>query len=512
MRTYEGYRRFKGAWRPSAAQRRVLDGLAAGRSNPQIAEELGLSVETVKWHVGQLLGETGCADRTAMAAWWQGRRPSGPPLAPLLAALALVGVLATVAAMPAVRAQLGRLVCYVPGVGVRSCEAPGLVAPGPVSVSRDSKTLTIHSLYSAEGQTHVRLEITGFPDLELTGDPAIDRQRLQADDGNAGVLQETRIGLRDEEGREYSHLPIPVPMGFGGPTAIPVGATRVPQPFTAEAVFEPLRPEVRAAEIVIEAPEPIGSWSVRVPVVPAGRDGLPAARAGGAGVTLHGITVDVAGATAENGQFAVRVRGRSAAPWGPVQALGGERPGRRLILRDERGRQYEERRSPPRAVQPDPGVFVDDLVFPPLAPDAGAVELLLPFVTVQESVGEARLTVPIGEARVGDRIPLETELRLGRYPVRVTGAEVVEQHGQRKLALMLDLGDWHEGRKLVRPARIVVPNGGRGFEGQFSSAGTAQWTRLQIPLIDDPPEEITVVFRDAHVAVEGPWRLPLPPP
>ena len=104
------------------------------------------------------------------------------------------------------------------------------------------------------------------------------------------------------------------------------------------------------------------------------------------------------------------------------------------------------------------------------------------------------------------------ESRLGRYPVQVRGAEIVEQGGQRKLALALDLGEWQDGRKLVRPARIEVLDGGRGFEGQFSTAETAQWTRLQIPLADHPPETLTILFRDAHVAVEGPWRLRVPRP
>ena len=225
MRTYQGYHRFKGAWRPTAAQARILNELAEGRTNPEIAARVGLSVETVKWHVAQLLAETGSTDRRALARWWReqtGRRT----LAPLLVATALAGLVAALVALPAVRAQLQRAACYVPSVGIRSCDAPGLVAPGPVSLSRDGATLTITSLYSADRTTHVRLEITGLPELELTGDPAIDVPRLTADDTNNRVLQATRISLRDADGREYAPLPIAVPMGFGG--AIRVGATRAP--------------------------------------------------------------------------------------------------------------------------------------------------------------------------------------------------------------------------------------------------------------------------------------------
>jgi DNA-binding CsgD family transcriptional regulator/sugar lactone lactonase YvrE len=100
MRTHEGYRRFKGAWQPSAAERRVLDELVAGRTNAEIAVRLGLSVETVKSHVSRVLGETGCADRAALARWWrdqQARQGRPPLLVPLLgwagrAAALLAGV------------------------------------------------------------------------------------------------------------------------------------------------------------------------------------------------------------------------------------------------------------------------------------------------------------------------------------------------------------------------------------------------------------------------------------
>jgi DNA-binding CsgD family transcriptional regulator len=83
MSRREGYRRIRGTWRPSAAQRRVLDGVAAGRTNAEIAAELGLSTETVKWHVAQLLAESGCEDRETLAAWWQRRREQ-PALVPYL--------------------------------------------------------------------------------------------------------------------------------------------------------------------------------------------------------------------------------------------------------------------------------------------------------------------------------------------------------------------------------------------------------------------------------------------
>jgi hypothetical protein len=59
----------------------VLDALTDGQTNAAIAAELGISAETVKWHVSELLVETGLPDRHELARWWAEKRmPSGLPL------------------------------------------------------------------------------------------------------------------------------------------------------------------------------------------------------------------------------------------------------------------------------------------------------------------------------------------------------------------------------------------------------------------------------------------------
>jgi sugar lactone lactonase YvrE/DNA-binding CsgD family transcriptional regulator len=112
-----GYHWARAPWQPSAAQRRVLEGVAAGDSNPTIAQRLGLSPETVKWHVSELLAETGCADRAELAAWWQDTQQArvggrAYPLALLLAAAALLVAAVTLAA--------GLVVLFVAPSGARS--------------------------------------------------------------------------------------------------------------------------------------------------------------------------------------------------------------------------------------------------------------------------------------------------------------------------------------------------------------------------------------------------------
>jgi DNA-binding CsgD family transcriptional regulator len=66
----------------SERQRRILDGIAAGKSNGVLADELGITVDGVKWHVSEMLWDTGCSDRHELADWWRREGPnSSAPIA-----------------------------------------------------------------------------------------------------------------------------------------------------------------------------------------------------------------------------------------------------------------------------------------------------------------------------------------------------------------------------------------------------------------------------------------------
>jgi DNA-binding CsgD family transcriptional regulator len=69
----EGYHWAPKQWAPSEMQARVLDGVARGLTNAEIAAEVGISADGVKWHVSRALAETGIEDRRALALWWQSR-------------------------------------------------------------------------------------------------------------------------------------------------------------------------------------------------------------------------------------------------------------------------------------------------------------------------------------------------------------------------------------------------------------------------------------------------------
>lgn len=79
----------------SETQRRVLNLLAGRRTNMQIAAELALSPETVKWNVSQILSKTGLRTRADAADWWRAEhriatrrtnaaRPATAPSTPIL--------------------------------------------------------------------------------------------------------------------------------------------------------------------------------------------------------------------------------------------------------------------------------------------------------------------------------------------------------------------------------------------------------------------------------------------
>jgi DNA-binding CsgD family transcriptional regulator len=89
----EGYHQFRDG-QPSDRQRQVLDLLAEGKTNAEIADRLGITADGVKWHISELLGETGLADRQALARWWveeraQRRQPAFLPLWPPLPRVAI---------------------------------------------------------------------------------------------------------------------------------------------------------------------------------------------------------------------------------------------------------------------------------------------------------------------------------------------------------------------------------------------------------------------------------------
>jgi Tol biopolymer transport system component/DNA-binding CsgD family transcriptional regulator len=87
----------KPEWTPR--QREVLDLLARGYTNPQIAEALGITLDGAKWHVREVLTKLGVANREAAAEWWRRERSPLARLTGLLAAFASRAALAAAGAL-----------------------------------------------------------------------------------------------------------------------------------------------------------------------------------------------------------------------------------------------------------------------------------------------------------------------------------------------------------------------------------------------------------------------------
>ena len=67
-------------------QREILALVARGRTNGQIADELGIGFETVKMHVSRILAELGVSSREEAAVWWWAEHGTGSRLRRLLSA------------------------------------------------------------------------------------------------------------------------------------------------------------------------------------------------------------------------------------------------------------------------------------------------------------------------------------------------------------------------------------------------------------------------------------------
>jgi photosystem II stability/assembly factor-like uncharacterized protein/DNA-binding CsgD family transcriptional regulator len=58
-------------------QRQVLPLIAASKTNAEIGEALGISLDGAKWHVSEILSKLDVATREETAAWWRGRQSPG---------------------------------------------------------------------------------------------------------------------------------------------------------------------------------------------------------------------------------------------------------------------------------------------------------------------------------------------------------------------------------------------------------------------------------------------------
>ncbi len=72
----------------TARQMEVLELLARGHTNPQIAAALGITLDGAKWHVREIIGKLGASSREEAAALWRADRRPGVRLSRTIRGLA----------------------------------------------------------------------------------------------------------------------------------------------------------------------------------------------------------------------------------------------------------------------------------------------------------------------------------------------------------------------------------------------------------------------------------------
>jgi DNA-binding CsgD family transcriptional regulator len=178
-------------------QQEVLGLVAAGRTNPEIAEALGITLAGAKWHVSEVISRLGVTSREEAAEYWreQNRLPSR--FARAMRGLLGVGLLKTVAAGAAAATLSGGVVVAVAvfnsdGEGandglVVETPAPTATPAPPDPATKDGLTLRIVSTSMDDTETTIDVVLEGRPELGRFASPAF----------TAG------LELRDQQGNVY---------------------------------------------------------------------------------------------------------------------------------------------------------------------------------------------------------------------------------------------------------------------------------------------------------------------
>lgn len=169
----------------SQREREVLDLIARGRTNAEIAEALGISFWTAKWHVAELISKLGVSSREEVAAYW--RREQQPiagarRFARRVAALPLLAKAA--AGIAAAGLAAGALVAALVIAGVGGDGEPP-AEPASTTATPTSATTTATPTPDI---TAVPGALT-WPETKRTGEPAVDAVIDAVISGDAARLQ-----------------------------------------------------------------------------------------------------------------------------------------------------------------------------------------------------------------------------------------------------------------------------------------------------------------------------------
>src|SRR5688572_20969792 len=169
-------------WTPR--QRQVLDLIAAGKSNPEIASALEVSLQGAKWHVSEILDKLDASSREEAADYWRRYNGLAPRFARVfrgfvgLAAVKWAGAATGIAAV----AAGGMTIAAVAGGGGDD-GAPAAVSPTPAAED---------VLARLRADEWILVDVAGVPardDVEATlrfTDPGPQAESVHPQPGTAG--------------------------------------------------------------------------------------------------------------------------------------------------------------------------------------------------------------------------------------------------------------------------------------------------------------------------------------
>jgi DNA-binding CsgD family transcriptional regulator len=149
-------------WTPR--QREVLALIAKGRTNPEIAEALGVSLAGAKWHVSEVMTTLGVDSRDEAAEYWRAENRLPRRFSNSVRALCGAGMLKTAAVAGAAAAVGGVVLLTVPLIGRDAPRTRPECAPWQAVVSAGTTMGDKSSIASVGANSHA----SGGPSCTLT--------------------------------------------------------------------------------------------------------------------------------------------------------------------------------------------------------------------------------------------------------------------------------------------------------------------------------------------------------
>lgn len=465
----------------------------------QFMDEVGIRPDQLEWLVADAPPPSAAVQQRLQALTRErlglpeGRRAPGH-LAGKRAWMAAAAIFLTLGGlalvrMPAVQGALQQMFRLVPGIGIVATTEQTLVLAEPVTVAGERGTLTVTAFLATPTGTELRFRLD-----DLQGSPGPARGRFREEPPMRAVLVVPGGSL------EATSVIAGVGEGHG------VGVI----------TFPPLPGSPTTVEFRLEHFHGLTDpFHADLPLVDIAAADLPGAVAGGWSELKNSVTVGVPHAAYTGDQIVLTLTALTDAEGARIEAIGGLAAAgdlaEALVVTDDLGNQYpllEEENSLDGGMGQTRAVFLRG----PVQPGASSLTVTLAGVQVREA-GEARLRVPYDQLPLGERVALDRELLVGRWPVKV---RAVTRAAVDRFLLDLDLGAPQDGA-LLQTVRIE-PNGfaGSASSSGYSLEGDGQAREYQLEFMP-AGRYLDLTFSEPSVYVTGPWQVevavavPLPP-